>query len=230
MRTVSAIGSAVQRLFRRAAPVQVAAVRSLNGPRRALVTDALGEKRHEGAKLDQVDGTTCGSAVLVALATWADPAELEKLEVRETTPSGIVDGFAARYDGLQKRVHRQTNRLWPQALGTTPWAFAGWLRKHAPGVGRYRVRFVDDLSGTDVDQVIREIEAALGARRPVPLLVGAGVPRHYCLALRISDDGTWRVYEPSSATVRPLDPAAIRERRLAPILGFDRLHTAFLPR
>jgi hypothetical protein len=229
MRTVSAIGSAVQRVFGRSARAPVAAVRSLNGRRRALVTDTLGEKRHEGAKLDQLDATTCGSAVLVALATWADPAKLDSLEVRETTPSGVVEGFAARYDALQRRVHRQTNRLWPQALGTTPWGFARWLRRHAPGVGRYRIRFVDDLSGADVDQVIREVEAALGARRPVPLLVGAGVPRHYCLALRISDDGTWRVYEPSSATVRPLDPAAIRERRLAPILGFDRLHTAFLP-
>ncbi|MCW0214689.1 MAG: hypothetical protein OJJ54_15120 [Pseudonocardia sp.] len=230
MRTVSAIGSAAQRLFRGSAPAPVAAVRSLNGPRRALVTDSLGEKRHEGAKLDQADGTTCGSAVLVALATWADSAALETLEVRGTTASGMVEGFAARYDALQKEVHRQTNRLWPRMLGTTPWGFARWLRRNAPGVGRYRMRFVDDTSAADVDEIVRRVEAALGARRPVPLLVGSLVPRHYCLALRISDDGTWRVYEPSSGSVRPLDPAAIRERRLAPVLGFDRLHTVFLPR
>lgn len=229
VRTVSAIGRAAQRLVARPAPVPVAAVKVLSGERRPLIGEALGEQRHAGARLDQVDGTTCGSAVLLALTTWADPGELERLELRETGPGGVVRGFAARFDERQREIHAATNRFWPRALGTTPWGFLRWLHTHAPAAGRYRVRFVDDASPADVDTAVREVEAALAARRPVPLLVGSLVPRHYCLALRIADDGTWRVYEPSSGTVRALDPGLVRARALAPVLGFDHLHVVFLP-
>lgn len=229
MRTVSAIGRAAQRLVSRPVPVPVAAVAVLSGTRSPLIGEALGEQRRAGARLDQVDGTTCGSAVLLAMAAWADPAELERLDVRETDAAGVVRGFAARYDDRQREIHRATNRLWPSALGTTPWGFRRWLARHVPAAGRYRIRFVDDIAPADVDAVIRQVEAALSARRPVPLLVGSLVPRHYCLALRIADDGTWRVYEPTSGSVRALDPALIRARTLAPVLGFDRLHAVLLP-
>jgi len=61
-----------------------------------------------------------------------------------------------------------------------------------------------------------------------PLLVGSFVPRHYVLALRRDGPG-WRVYEPTSGQVRLLDLEVVRERRLAPVLGFDRLHAVLLP-
>jgi hypothetical protein len=163
------------------------------------------------------------------VAAWADPDEVAALEVRETDPSGTVRGFAARYDARQQEIHRQTNRLWPRALGTTPFGFLRWLHRHVPGAGRYRIRWVDDASAADTELVIRQVEAALAARRPVPLLVGTLVPRHYTLALRIADDGTWRVYEPTGGQVRSLDPALIRTRSLRQVLGFDRLHVAFIP-
>jgi hypothetical protein len=86
---------------------------------------------------------------------------------------------------------------------------------------------VDDTSSADVAQMIDTVGTAL-AGRPVPLLVGSFVPRHYVLALRADGDG-WRVYEPTSGQVRLLDLAAVRERRLAPLLGFDRLHAVLLP-
>ena len=178
--------------------------------------------------LDQVDGTTCGSAVLVALAAWAGPEELTRLEASATGQPLVGGGFGARYDARQKQVHRQTNRFWPQALGTTPWGAARWLRDHVPAAGRHRVRLVDDTSAADVAELIETVGAALAAGRPVPLLVGAFVPRHYVLAMR-ADDGGWRVYEPTSGQVRLVDLAAVRERRLAPLLGFDRLHAALLP-
>jgi hypothetical protein len=228
MRTVSGFGRQVVSLVSRVLPRRsdspagflTSATATAGG--RPLLSDRIGPQHHAGAVLDQVDGTTCGSAVLVALAAWADPAELARLE------GSAGSGFGARYDARQKQVHRQTNRLWPQALGTTPWAAARWLRDHVPAAGRYRVRLVDDASAADVEDVIAAVGTALAAGRPVPLVVGAFVPRHYVLALR-ADGGGWRVYEPTSGQVRLLDLAAVRERRLAPVLGFDRLHAVLLP-
>ncbi|MFC5996804.1 hypothetical protein ACFQE5_21585 [Pseudonocardia hispaniensis] len=182
---------------------------------RPLLGNALGEQRCDGIRLDQVDGTTCGSAVLVALAAWADPAEADRL---------ARIGFDAR----QRQVHRESNRLWPRALGTTPWGMVRWLHEHAPHAGRYRVRFVDDTSAADVAALSAAVAAALAAGRPVPLLVGSLVPRHYVLALAGTDRG-WRVYEPSSGSVRALDVERIRRRGLGPVVGFDRLHLALLP-
>jgi hypothetical protein len=193
-----------------------------------LVSDRLGPQHHAGAVLDQVDGTTCGSAVLVALAAWADPAEVARLEAAPAGQPLAGGGFGARYDARQKQVHRETNRFWPQSLGTTPWGAARWIRDHVPAAGTYRVRLVDDTSGADVASLIEVVGAALTTGRPVPLVVGTFVPRHYVLALQ-ADGGGWRVYEPSSGQVRLLDLAALRERRLAPVLGFDRLHAVLLP-
>lgn len=126
-------------------------------------------------------------------------------------------------------MHRETNRLWPQALGTTPWAMARRLARHAPPAGVYRVRLVDDASAHDVADVLTAVTAALAAGRPVPLLVGAAVPRHHCLASSVRDDGRWNVYEPTSGQVRELDPVLVGRRALAPVLGFDHLHAVLLP-
>ena len=201
--------------------------------RRPLLDDRVGPQRRGGAVLDQVDGTTCGSAVLVALAAWADPAELARLEAPAGTgsPAGGA-GFGARYDAWQRQVHRQTNRFWPRALGTTPWDAARWIRRYAPAAGSYRVRLVDDTSAADVEALVVEVGAALAAGRPVPLLVGSFVPRHSVLALGAEGGAggdAWRVYEPTSGQVRLLGLAAVRGRALAPVVGFDRLHAALLP-
>jgi hypothetical protein len=234
------IGSRVGRGARRPLPEPVARVRPLAAGRRPLLSDRLGEQRRSGARLDQVDGTTCGSAVLIALAAWADPAEMQHLDGEEAATAsgsgvavgaqaGVTTGFGERYDARQKEVHRQATRFWPQALGTTPWGMVGWLRRHVPAAGPYRVRLVDDVSATDVDDALAQAGAALAGGRPVPLLVGSLVPRHYVLALGVDGDGRWRVYEPTSGQVRVLDLRLVRERRLASVLGFDRLHAVLLP-
>ena len=244
MRTVIGVarwvGSRVGRTpLGRARPEPTARVRPLAAGRRPLLTDRLGEQRRGGVRLDQVDTTTCGSAVLIALAAWADPAEMMRLDGDQTATAatgataraqaGVATGFGARYDARQKEVHRQSTRFWPQALGTTPWGMVGWLRRYAPGAGPYRVRLVDDASAVDVDDALAAAGTALAAGRPVSLLVGSLVPRHYALALGVLDDGRWRVYEPTSGHVRALDLRLVRERRLAPVLGFDRLHALLLP-
>ena len=233
MRTVSGFGRQFVRLVSRLVPRRSTSVAGFRTSAtatvgRPLLTDRLGPQRHAGAVLDQVDGTTCGSAVLVALAAWAGPEELTRLEAPATGQPLVGGGFGARYDARQKQVHRQTNRFWPQALGTTPWGAVRWLRDHVPAAGCHRVRLVDDTSAADLSDLIEVVGAALDTGRRVPLLVGAFVPRHYVLATR-ADDGVWRVYEPTSGQVRLVDLAAVRERRLAPVLGFDRLHAVLLP-
>lgn len=226
MRTVCGWARRLQRAVRRAGPVTpVASVRPLQADEAPLLTDRLGPQTRGGARLDQVDGTTCGSAVLVALAAWADPGEVARLD----GPAGAAPGFGARYDARQRQVHRESTRFWPRALGTTPWGMAGWLRRHLPAAGRYRVRIVDDAEPTDVAAVIGEVGAALAAGRPVPLLVGPLLPRHYCLALSADGAAAWRVYEPTSGEVRVVPVERVGERALAPLLGFDHLQAVLLP-
>ncbi len=221
---------------------RVAAVRPLAGGRAPLITDRLGLQTRSGVKLDQVDGTTCGSAVLVALAAWADPAETRRLDgdpgggavsVAGTGAgsgaAGVTVGFGARYDSRQRQVHRESTRLWPPALGTSPWGMVAWLRRHAPGAGPYQVRLVDDTSAVDVDATLAAVDAALTAGRPVPLLVGAFVPRHYCLVLSRDGADAWRVYEPTSGEVRQVPLDLVRGRSFGRILAFDRLHAVLLP-
>jgi hypothetical protein len=236
MRTVCGWGRLAQALVGRGrgAVVQVAAVRPLAGGRSPLITDQLGLQTRGGAKLDQVDGTTCGSAVLVALAAWADPGETRRLDgaaaaLAGSATAGVTVGFGARYDARQREVHTESTRFWPQALGTSPWGMVAWLRRNAPGAGPYRVRLVDDTSATDVSAVIDTVDAALAAGRPVPLLIGTFVPRHYCLAVTREGADAWRVYEPTSGAVTVVDLDVVRRRALAPVLGFDRLHAVLTP-
>lgn len=236
MRTVCGWGRLAQGLIGRGRGpvVPVAAVRPIAGGRAPLITDRLGIQTRSGVKLDQVDGTTCGSAVLVALAAWADPAVIRQLDggaaaVAGSAATGVTVGFGARYDARQREVHRESARFWPQALGTPPWGMVAWLRQYAPGAGPYRVRLVDDLSAADVSAVLDLVDAALAAGRPVPLLIGTFVPRHYCLV--VSRDGAdgWRVYEPTSGEVRAVALDLVRRRAFADLLGFDRLHAVLAP-
>ncbi len=241
MRTVTGLARSVQRLVarRRAEPAPVPPVRLLAAGRRPLVADRLGPQRHGGAVLDQVDGTTCGSAVLLALAVWAEPAELDRLDGvvgraaagRATASAvgvGSGVGFGARYDVRQQQVHRESTKFWPAALGTSPWGMVGWLRRYAPGAGPYRVRLVDDVSGPDMGEAIAVVDAALATGRPVPLLIGTFVPRHYVMAVGAGPAG-WRVYEPTSGEVREVPRDLVRARATAGLLGFDRLHALLLP-
>lgn len=183
-----------------------------------LLAGGTGPQHRDGALLRQVDGTTCGPAVLVVLVASAEPGWLDAGD----------EGLGERFGAAQRRVHRQANRLWPRFLGTTPFGLVRWLHRHAPAAGRYRVRWVDDTSPVDLTGAFDAVTAAVRAGRPVPLMVGTAIPRHWVLVLGDRGEG-WRVYEPSSGEVRELDPGVLRARRAGPVLGWPRLHAALLP-
>jgi hypothetical protein len=185
----------------------------------ALVRRTAGRQRCEGVPIDQVDGTTCGAAVLVVLR-----AALDGVYRAAVIGSRLEPG---RFGAEQLLVHRQSTRWWPRALGTSPWGMAGWLR-HS-GVVSLRVQLVDAADTTDQAAVLARVDAALAAGWAVPLLVGSLLPRHWCLALPGAPEGGWLVYEPSSASVRRVPPQAVRQRNLRPLLGFDDLQAVLLP-
>jgi hypothetical protein len=196
-----------------------------------LVDDVPGAQYRQGARIDQVDTTTCGTAVLLAMATGADPVLALSLTAPHTGHGTGHDGegFGARFDRRQLLVHRQSNPCWPRALGTTPWGMTRWLARRATGVGPYRVRWA---VGPRAGGLVGEVDRALALGEAVPLLVGGRLPRHYVLALSPDDpagEAAWRVYEPGSGEVRVVPVAAVGERRLARWLGFDRMYCALLP-
>lgn len=150
-------------------------------------------------RLRQCDGVTCGPTVAVVAGALLDPRYGRGL----SSPGW----FAAE----QKRVHAEVNRMWPRTLGTTPAGLARAMSGH--GV-RYRWR----LFRGPRDR-LADVRAALRAGRPVAMLIGRVVPRHWVLLVE-ADGPALRCYEPSSGEVRTVGEDDVRRGRLAG-LGFS---------
>jgi hypothetical protein len=166
--------------------------------------------------LRQRDTVTCGPAVAVVAGALLDPAYREKL-----TAAG-----RAWFDGEQRRVHHQVNRVWPRKLGTTPMGVARAMNAHS--AVRYRWRLCWGRRDAMAD-----VLAEVAAQWPVAMLVGRIVPRHWVLIVETGIVDTagdvLRCYEPSSGEVRSVDVAAVRGARLRG-LGFPRAFAFVLPR
>ncbi len=178
----------------------------------------------------QVDGTTCGSAVLSMLAMAGEPR----------IAGWVAEEPGPRFDGLQLRVHQASSRAglvpWPQRFGTAPWAAARLARYGGVRYG-HRVLGVGERRRA----LLREAVAAASAGVPVPLYTGPGfVPRHVVLLVDAPSDDVVRIYEPSSATLHTvpvatlLDPlaAGAEDRKVltAALGGWPDLLWALLPR
>lgn len=189
-----------------------------------------GPVRIAGVAVRQVDGTTCGSAVLAVLAAGGDPTLALWLVTGrllpghlppELAPVPAADLLAAdpavRLTALQRSVKRASTRRalgplpWPAALGTPPWTAARTAR--FPGV-RWTHTLVDDTDTALVASVLDRAGAALAAGVPVPLFTGgdlgrgvtAAVPRHVVLLLpgRGGTGGDLALYEPGQGRVHRL--------------------------
>lgn len=160
-------------------------------------------------RLRQRDGVTCGPSVAIVGAALLDAGYGAAL----TDP----DWFA----GEQGRMHRRLNRLWPRALGTTPWAVRRALSAHSPV--RYRWR----LSRCRGDGLLDVREAVL-LGYPVAMLVGGRLPRHWVLLVGIAGTRGFRCYEPGSGEIRTVGTGDVRLGRLTGV-GFPRAYAFVLP-
>ena len=162
--------------------------------------------------LRQRDGITCGPTVAVVAGALLDASRRGALS------------DPAWFDREQARVHAELNRVWPRRLGTTPMGMVRALSAQGPATGvRYRWRLFrgrrDKLS---------DVTRAVAAGRPVAMLIGRFIPRHWVLIVE-ADGRTWQCYEPSSGEVRSVAVAALRRSRLSG-LGYPRPFVFVLPR
>jgi hypothetical protein len=161
--------------------------------------------------LRQRDGVTCGPTVAVVAGALLDPGQGAEL----SDPAWFADE--------QTRVHAEVNRVWPRRLGTTPVGIARALTAHSLSSGiRYRWRLFrgrrDSLS---------DVRRAVEAGRPVAMLIGRFIPRHWVLIIEATGH-EWQCYEPSSGKVRSVEMAAVRRSRLSG-LGYPRPFAFVLP-
>ena len=162
--------------------------------------------------LRQRDGVTCGPTVAVVAGALLDPGNGAEL----SDPAW----FAAE----QARVHAEVNRLWPRRLGTTPLGMARALTAHSASSGvRYRWRLFRGRRDT-----LSDVRRAVGEGRPVAMLIGRCIPRHWVLIVEINWLH-WQCYEPSSGEVRSVAVDAVRRARLTG-LGYPRPFAFVVPK
>ncbi|SHN21070.1 hypothetical protein [Cryptosporangium aurantiacum] len=164
-----------------------------------------------GRPFAQTDGTTCGTTAIMLARVLADPQYAQELA------DGGPDAFTQRLVAEQRRLHRWTNRLWPQALGTTPWGVRRGLAEQAGH--RYRIRWT-----RSADKIV----AAVDAGYPVPLLVGNCYPAHYLLVVAHEADQLL-VYNPAGGRLVPLTVDDLRTGRLSGVTAYRRTFAVLLP-
>ncbi len=159
--------------------------------------------------LRQRDGVTCGPSVAVMAGALLDADYRAPL-----------DGPRAQewFDAEQGRVHRAVNMVWPRALGTTP---AGMARAVGAHGHPYRWRAMRPR-----DSLV-DVAAALGKGRPVAMLIGAAIPRHWVLLTELAGS-TLRCYEPGAGRLVPVPMDDVRAATLRG-LGFRRPFAFVLP-
>ncbi|AMO58902.1 Uncharacterised protein [Mycolicibacterium phlei] len=151
-----------------------------------------------GLRLRQRDGVTCGPTVAVVAGAILDPRRRTAL----TDPVWFSDE--------QVRVHADINRVWPRRWGTTPWGMVRALNIH--GV-RYRWRVARGRR-----DALADVWGAVAAGRPVAVLVGRTIPRHWVLIVGCRGV-TFDFYEPTSGQVRTIRIDAVRRGEMSGV-GF----------
>lgn len=156
-------------------------------------------------KLRQRDGVTCGPSAAIVGAAMLDPRYAAQLEQ------------AGWFEAEQEQLHRRLNTVWPRALGTTPWGMVEALNAHSSV--RYRWRFAESST-----RQLSQIRAAVVKGRPVAMLIGKGIPRHWVLLIGF-EHGRFRIYEPGRG-----DVLLVTAAELSGGLGFPQVFGYVLPK
>lgn len=160
--------------------------------------------------LPQRDGVTCGPSVAITAGALIDA------EYGSALRDGDVERAREWFAAEQGRVHRGANRVWPRALGTTPAGMARALSAHGvPYRWRPPGRALPDVCG------------ALAQGRPVAMLVGGVVPRHWALLTEAAGSSV-RCYDPASGKRVWIPVVDIQRSRLT-VLAFPRPFAFVLP-
>ncbi len=161
----------------------------------------------------QRDGVTCGPSVAVMAGALLDPGYGAPL-----TSARPQHWF----DAEQARVHRAVNVVWPRALGTTPAGMARAMTEHSAARRvRYRWRAARWRDG------LADVCDAVAAGWPVPMLIGAVLPRHWVLLTELHG-AMLRCYEPSAGAVLDVPVDSVRTC-LPARLGFPRAFAFVIP-
>lgn len=169
-------------------------------------------------RLRQRDGVTCGPSVAVIAGALLDPGRRAAL----AEPASGSALFAAE----QARVHAATNRVWPRRLGTTPGGMAAALTAQGATAGvPYRWRLFRGRRDP-----LTDVLEAVAADRPVAMLIGRLIPRHWVLIIGATGRQPDQLdcYEPTSGDVRTVPVAAVRGAELTG-LGYPRPFAFVLP-
>jgi hypothetical protein len=183
-----------------------------------------------GNSISQYDDTTCGPAIILAARALIDPVYALHLTTGgwpdTTEESG--DRFEERLRTEERRIHDESDLLWPQRAGTSPWGISRLLNTGpADLAARYRWTAVAATFPSHIDSVIRRALAAVDRGYPVPLLIGDLIPRHYVLLLRHDARGA-SFYESTAGEVVVVPAGDLRRRDFSAV-GYARLHGAVLP-
>jgi len=191
-----------------------------------------------GLRLRQLSDTTCGPTCAIVLRVLLDPAYALWLTTGDhLEPERSGDGlpFEQRFRSQQQAVHDAVTRRalgpapWPKALGSPPWALAGFLNRFTGLTGGHFGWVPVDSDnpvhlGRCLAAVLRGVEAGV----PVPVYIGRHVDRHVVLAVGARPDAVV-VYDPAAGAIVevPLSDWAAGQVGIA---GWDHLESVVVPK
>jgi hypothetical protein len=205
---------------------------------RPLNPNSSGTAYFLGAKLEQVDGTTCGSMSLLVHHAMRDPIYALGLSYVDPPQSAadeqrIVEG---RLADEQRKIHDDTTGNpvfgplvgeWPPWLGTHPRDAAEWLSGHSGGV-QYDWHAAVLTSRETTDQVMTTVTSA-AAGNPSMLVIGNNYPDHYVMVVGETAGGAM-VYNPATGVVTEVPIGDLTHEKLAAVSNRDTVYAVVSPR
>ena len=195
-------------------------------------------------RLRQSTSTTCGPTCAILLRVLLDPAYALWLTTGDhLEPERSGDGlpFEQRFRAQQHAVHESLTRRaigpapWPRALGSPPWALAGFLNRFTGLTGgHFGWVPVDGDNAVHLRRCLDAVLRGVSAGVPVPVYVGRHVDRHVVLAIGARPGPGERpvavvVYDPAAGAILEI-PVADWEAGRVGIGGWDHLESVIVPR